>query len=374
MSGNQKCKNLAVILVIPYNPLVERGGLQNCTIRFASQLKKDGLNVKVVSIGPSGYRQEIAIEGYRSFWSLVCSLIFTRTDIVHWVEVWPSTLRLWLQHLCSIIMRINNRRVFLSTATLGNLTTRCAGIINKIFLKFSYDGFIVYSYQFVSEFEDNGINQNRVHIVPQAVPLDGHYKVPSDEDISFLRDKLKLPKDKLIYLYMGRLVERKRPIFLLSAWQKACEYIPPAILLLVGESWHHEDSVDLDVVRYLKTNSINSVIKLPQTERPWEYLQAADVLICPSSRDGEPNVILEAMACGTPVLASDVPGINTVVQNNLNGLLFNTDSQDKLIEGIINLSNSTTRKSYSSSALNMVRLKRDIAKISKILSKVYLSN
>jgi len=65
-------------------------------------------------------------------------------------------------------------------------------------------------------------------------------------------------------------------------------------------------------------------------------------------------VLLEAMACGTPVIARDIPGVNEIVKNDYNGFLFKKDSELKgLIEKI--LENENLRKKFVKNGLKTVK-------------------
>ena len=68
---------------------------------------------------------------------------------------------------------------------------------------------------------------------------------------------------------------------------------------------------------------------VPQDElRQW--YSAADLLVLASSREGWPNVLLEAMSCGTPVLASRVGGVPEIIQHADSGLMFDGASPASL--------------------------------------------
>ena len=59
------------------------------------------------------------------------------------------------------------------------------------------------------------------------------------------------------------------------------------------------------------------------------FWQGCDVAILPSHREGFPKALLEAAACGLPLLGSDVPGVREIVVDGVNGLLFaKGDCQD----------------------------------------------
>ena len=61
-----------------------------------------------------------------------------------------------------------------------------------------------------------------------------------------------------------------------------------------------------------------------------EWYRAADVFVLPTRSEGTPNVVLECMASGTPVVASRVGGIPEVIQDQHNGLLFESEDVEEL--------------------------------------------
>jgi glycosyltransferase involved in cell wall biosynthesis len=61
------------------------------------------------------------------------------------------------------------------------------------------------------------------------------------------------------------------------------------------------------------------------------FYSAADILVLPSSREGAPNVVLEAMACGTPVVGTAVGGIPELVNDSLAGRLMT----DRTVSGLV---------------------------------------
>jgi glycosyltransferase involved in cell wall biosynthesis len=81
------------------------------------------------------------------------------------------------------------------------------------------------------------------------------------------------------------------------------------------------------------------------------YYSLMDVFVHPSLRDGMPNALLEAMACGVPVIATPVGGVLDVVRNQENGMLAPVNDVDALADAIqCVLDDSTLRESISKSA------------------------
>lgn len=67
------------------------------------------------------------------------------------------------------------------------------------------------------------------------------------------------------------------------------------------------------------------------------YYSAADILVLASSREGWPNVLLESLACGTPVVASDVGGVSEIIQHDSVGCLMRTLSSANLVTAVMQL-------------------------------------
>ena len=82
---------------------------------------------------------------------------------------------------------------------------------------------------------------------------------------------------------------------------------------------------------------------LPSAALPSVY-QSADCLVNPSFYEGMPNVVLEAMACGLPVIASKVSGNDALVRHGETGFLFGLQEQDGLISALQRMSDVDLRR------------------------------
>lgn len=150
------------------------------------------------------------------------------------------------------------------------------------------------------------------------------------------RKKFNLPLDKIIILYVGNFETVKGPDVLIEAFEKIKCDKNNWTLYLTGKG---------SLLRSLKKKSYtydggkSIVFSGPVAhENMGAWMNIADLLIVPSRNEGVPNVILEAMACGIPVVATKVGGIPEVVIENETGILVEQDSPDELaiaIEGAI---------------------------------------
>ncbi len=115
-----------------------------------------------------------------------------------------------------------------------------------------------------------------------------------------------LPEDERIVLCVGHLVERKGQHLLIEAFARSLAKAPvPHRLVLVGGG----DVAPMK--RLAEQHSVDHFVQfvgpVPPSELPVWY-QAADVQVLASSREGWPNVVLEGLACGTPIVATKVWG------------------------------------------------------------------
>ncbi len=107
--------------------------------------------------------------------------------------------------------------------------------------------------------------------------------------------------DDLVVMNVGRLSEAKGQWYLIRAFQRVVAQYPGAKLLIFGDG--EEKSYLEDLIRNLELES--SVFLMGFHENPFKFLAKATVFVLPSLWESFGNVIIESMACGCPVIASD---------------------------------------------------------------------
>jgi glycosyltransferase involved in cell wall biosynthesis len=135
-----------------------------------------------------------------------------------------------------------------------------------------------------------------------------------------------LPPGDRVLLCIGHLIERKGQRLLLEAYAKlwapggGSRFGPPGPLLaLVGAGEDEERLRERARALGIETRVHFAGVVPPTRLVPW--YRAADALVLPSLREGWPNVVLEALACGTPVLATAVWGTPEILDGCAAGLL-----------------------------------------------------
>lgn len=178
-------------------------------------------------------------------------------------------------------------------------------------------------------------NERKIYVMRNGVDLNSFTSLPQIQ----ARRHLNLPEHSKIILSVGHLIERKGHHLIIQALKK----LPHCHLVIVGDGEMKKDLYNLMQEHNLSAQ-ITFLGVLPHNFLKHVY-SAADILVLASSREGWPNVLLEAMACGTPVIATPVWGSPEIIQSPQAGILTKTRSVEALTEAIkYLLSNLPDRK------------------------------
>lgn len=138
-------------------------------------------------------------------------------------------------------------------------------------------------------------------------------------DRRMCRDQLGLPRDRPVLATVGALIPRKGQRYVIEALSR----LPDAILLIGGKGQDESSLRDL-----AKAMGVASQVRflgpVPHAELPI-LLNAADVLVLPSSSEGLANAWVEALACGTPVVTTPIPGAQELITDPAWGRLVPRD-------------------------------------------------
>ena len=146
------------------------------------------------------------------------------------------------------------------------------------------------------------------------------------------RQKLGLSPDEPVILYVGRLIEAKGLGELMAAFQTVLQHKPQAQLVFAGEGAMKADLMARIEQQGWKAN-VRLLGGLPPSEVA-DWMSSADVLALPSWSEGYPNVLVEALACGCPVVASRVGGIPEIVRDD-NGIMHEPRDAGALAEALL---------------------------------------
>jgi len=123
-------------------------------------------------------------------------------------------------------------------------------------------------------------------------------------------------------LFVGHLAPVKGPDRLIAAWKAVLEAAPDAALWIVGAGPLRR-RLEARVRQLGLGASVSFLGAKPHREIPG-LMRAARCLCLPSRSEGMPNVVLEALACGTPVVATDVGEVPALLKDGENGILVDS--------------------------------------------------
>ncbi len=196
--------------------------------------------------------------------------------------------------------------------------------------------------------ENKGIDSARISVVHNAANV-GAFTIVEKVN---LRERFHLPNNSIICLSAGRFSTEKGQHILIKAATKAIDQDSRLRFLLYGDGPDFS-SASQEVEKL----NLKDKILLPGFEQNLiGCMKDADMVINPSLSEGLPNVVLEAMAVETPVIATSVGGVPELISNNINGLLVPPDSPSVLSTAILELSqNSDLSEKLRSEALKTVK-------------------
>ena len=164
----------------------------------------------------------------------------------------------------------------------------------------------------IDSLEQLGADPVKLHTLRNGVDLERFTPEPRE----LARQRLGLQAQGPYLLSVGHLIERKGHHIAIEALVAL-----PGVTLLIAGSGPEERALKSLASRLGVSDRVHWAGVVPQAELRWWY-SAADVLTLCSSREGWANVLLEAMACGTPVIATDIWGTSEVVSSEAAGRLM----------------------------------------------------
>ena len=162
--------------------------------------------------------------------------------------------------------------------------------------------------------------------------------------------------------------------------QKGGDLLLQALSCISSQNWELEiigDGPENETLNRLAENlGIKSKIKFTGWVNREDIIakyQNADILVLPSSDEGMSNVILEGIACGLPVIATDISGTNELVKTGENGILIPVNNIDALKEALDNLLNNQDLRTEMGKKSRQIALEYDWKTITARLINTIIS-
>ena len=208
------------------------------------------------------------------------------------------------------------------------------------------------SQHFKKQLNDFGVPEGVISIISNGID----YNIFKPGDKIECRINLGLPKDKIIILAVGNLIELKGYQFLIEAIPEVISNHPSLHFIFVGDGeyrGHLENQVtNLNIINNVQFVGQQDVSQIPN------WLISADIFVHPSLSEGTPNSVIEAMACKLPVIATSVGDIPNVIDDGENCFLVPPKDSGQLASKLNSLIQSENlREQFGQNGLQVVRSK-----------------
>lgn len=194
-----------------------------------------------------------------------------------------------------------------------------------------YAEMIAVSLETLEELKEHGFNLNRIELIPNGVDINEFKPVSIDEKIK-QKKSLGISSDTIVATYVGICDKRKGTDLLIKAWRRIVLEHKNVLLLLVGPVPDKE--FEREMKKYIDTESLGNNIKIYGKQKTvLPFLDSSDLFVFPSSREGLPNALMEAMAKGLPCVSRPIGGVIDLIKHGKNGLLCK-GNDDQLVENL----------------------------------------
>jgi glycosyltransferase involved in cell wall biosynthesis len=199
---------------------------------------------------------------------------------------------------------------------------------------FAYEAFqIAYAVVFVANAtRENWMPVNtrsNFRVIHNGISLDRLTSRAGNWTREAARDKLAIAEDEVAVILVGTVCERKGQIDLVRAAALLKTDKKVRIFIVGDRAGEYSDKLHAEVAS-LKPAAAVDIAVIGETGDPYLYYRAADIAVCSSRIESYPRIILEAMACGLPIVTTPVFGIPEQVREGINAVFYRPSKADEL--------------------------------------------
>jgi glycosyltransferase involved in cell wall biosynthesis len=181
------------------------------------------------------------------------------------------------------------------------------------------------------------LNDSNSSVINNGIDLDSIQALPPAEKV-LASLKLGTRESVKIFGTLSRVSPEKGLDILLEGFFEAVKTAPYIRLLVIGDCPGEHEKYIKTIKQYIHENGLDDAVKiLGAREDALEILKSIDFYISPSRSEGLPYNLLEALAVGKPVMATDIPGNNDIIRKSVEGVLVPVNSARTLAHGILTL-------------------------------------
>ena len=254
----------------------------------------------------------------RGQWRLAQDLRRRRVQVVHAYGFYPNVFSVPAARFagCISIASVRDTGAFSSQVKLKTLSQKAACLLA--------DRVIANSSAVRSWLVNLGVNENHINVIPNGIALDGRHE-----------RRLGFQKAPVVTV-VSRLNPRKGIEYFLEAAATVSKRFPGARFLIVGGPYSAAYQSSLEALAE-RLQVARQVVFTGERNDVKELLRETTLAVLPSLSEGMSNVLLESMAAGLPVVATDVGGNPELVQNGKTGFLVPARDPAALSNAIIRI-------------------------------------
>ena len=212
------------------------------------------------------------------------------------------------------------------------------------------------------------LSGERIKIVYNGIKLDEIEKKRDSK--SNIREEFSIKKDIHLMANVGRLTEQKGHRYLFEALKLVKKEIREFKLLVVGKG-----ELESELMKQVEDLGLSeNIIFTGFREDVINILDQVDFLVHTALWEGCPNIILEAMAVSTPVVATDISSVREIVINNETGYLARTKNPEDIAEKIIKMIRTAEKEKMGQNARRLIETKFDFREKVTEIEKIFLNS
>jgi glycosyltransferase involved in cell wall biosynthesis len=235
------------------------------------------------------------------------------------------------------------------------------------------DAFVAISSPIARELISNNLSPDVIREIPNSV--DTLKFCPVRKKVKRkLRQKLTIPQSHKIVAFTGRLVSYKGLPLLLRVWRKMHQMHRNLTLLLVGTGGLDMHNCEQELKDYVEVNGLHpSVLFTGAVDNVHEYLKASDLFVFPTEQEAFGISVIEAMACGLPVISTVVGGVKDILQHRKNGIVIEPGNFQQLYDSLyLLISDASLSASLGESARQTVQQRYSLEIVAQEYTDLFL--
>jgi glycosyltransferase involved in cell wall biosynthesis len=322
------------VLEIAGNAIV--GGMEKYVYNLAQKLPAHSFKVTCMAPYESGFTSSLRHQGCEVYITAIDdsptwrSIQFT-AELIRQLQVDLVHAHLPKAHiLAGLAGRLTNRPV-VATIHGMDITSLELGITRSVGSHLTVVCQDAYSQALAL-----GVPAERLTLIPNGVDTKTY---SSNRSGATFRKSLRLPPDAPLVGMVGRLAWEKGPDQFLRAAERVLKQRPEVHFAFVGEG-----PMEMDLKEQIASTGLSERVHMPGVwTNTWEVYPAFDILAQTSRVEGMPFAILEAMACGCPVVAMAVGGVAELIEVGTTGLISAAGDWSGLGDAIVKLLDNPER-------------------------------